>query len=159
MQISDRVESYIYLKQEETVMKLLTLAKEAGDIWSGYSDNLKAIRTEELLYALFRTHRKIGDIAASEKTAKKARKTLQQYAEEKGDYRFIQNSNSELYKADDYNLEIIFYRDRNIDDKQIYGQVLLYRYYMNRFCDAYYRLRFDCSDGNEEIKYILTSAE
>ncbi|MBQ6478914.1 MAG: hypothetical protein IJI44_06055 [Erysipelotrichaceae bacterium] len=159
MQISDRVESYIYLKQEEVVVKLLALAKEAGDIWSGYSDNLKAIRTEELLYALFRTHRKIRDIITTEKTAKKAKKILQQYAEEKGDYRFIQGSVNELYKADDYNLEIVFYRDKNIDDKLLYGQALLYRYYMNKLCDAYYRLRFRCVDEDDEMKYILNSAE
>ena len=71
MQISDRVESYVYLKDEDVVVKLLTLAKDAGDIWS--SDNLKAIRAEELLYALFRTHRKIKDISMNDKAARKAK--------------------------------------------------------------------------------------
>ena len=35
----------------------------------------------------------------------------------------------------------------------------LYRYYMNKFCDAYYRLRFNCSDEDDEMKYILNTAE
>ncbi|MBO4919596.1 MAG: hypothetical protein J5365_05510, partial [Erysipelotrichaceae bacterium] len=157
MQISDRVESYVYLKDEDVVVKLLTLAKDAGDIWS--SDNLKAIRSEELLYALFRTHRKIGDIAAADKTARKAKKSLQQYAENKEGFRFIQGSINELYKADDYNIEIVFYRDKDVDDKLLFGQASLYRYYMNRFCDAYYRLRFSCSDEDDEMKYILNTAE
>ena len=159
MKISDRVESYVYLKQEEVVEKLLSLAKEAGDIWSSYSDNLKAIRTEELLYALFRSHRKIGDINLTDKTARKAKKVLQQYMENKKGYRFVQGSGSELYKADDHNIEIIFYRDKDIDDKLLYGQASLYRYYMNRYCDAYYRLRFNCSDEDDETKYILNTAE
>ena len=157
MQISDRVESYVYLKDEDVVVKLLTLAKDAGDIWS--SDNLKAIRSEELLYALFRTHRKIGDIAATDKTARKAKKFLQQYTENKEGFRFIQGSINELYKADDYNIEIVFYRDKDVDDKLLFGQASLYRYYMNRFCDAYYRLRFSCSDEDDEMKYILNTAE
>lgn len=157
MQISDRVESYVYLKEEDVVVKLLTLAKDAGDIWS--SDNLKAIRTEELLYALFRTHRKIRDITVTDKTARKAKKTLQQYLENNEGYRFVQGSVSELYKADDYNIDLVFYRDKDIDDKLLIGQTSLYRYYMNRFCDAYYRLRFSCSDEDDEMKYILNTAE
>ena len=157
MQISDRVESYVYLKDEDVVVKLLTLAKDAGDIWS--SDNLKAIRVEELLYALFRTHRKIRDISMSDKAARKAKKTLQQYMDNNEGFRFVQDSLNELYKADDYNIEIVFYRDKDSDDKLLFGQMALYRYYMNRFCDAYYRLRFGTSDEDEEMKYILNTAE
>ena len=157
MQISDRVESYVYLKDEDVVVKLLTLAKDAGDIWS--SDNLKAIRAEELLYALFRTHRKIKDISMNDKAAKKAKKSLQQYTENNEGYRFVQDSVNELYKADDYNIEIVFYRDKDTDDKLLFGQMALYRYYMNKFCDAYYRLRFNCSDEDDEMKYILNTAE
>jgi len=157
MQISDRVESYVYLKDEDVVVKLLTLAKDAGDIWS--SNNLKAIRAEELLYALFRTHRSIKDISMNDKTARKAKKTLQQYTENNEEYHFMQDSINELYKADDYNIEIVFYRDKDSDDKLLFGQMALYRYYMNRFCDAYYRLRFSTSDEDEEMKYILNTAE
>ncbi len=157
MQISDRVESYVYLKDEDVVVKLLTLAKDAGDIWS--SDNLKAIRAEELLYALFRTHRKIKDISMNDKAARKAKKSLQQYTENNEGYRFVQDSVNELYKADDYNIEIVFYRDKDTDDKLLFGQMALYRYYMNKFCDAYYRLRFNCSDEDDEMKYILNTAE
>lgn len=157
MQISDRVESYVYLKDEDVVVKLLTLAKDAGDIWS--SDNLKAIRAEELLYALFRTHRKIRDISMSDKAARKAKKTLQQYMDNNEGFRFVQDSLNELYKADDYNIEIVFYRDKDSDDKLLFGQMALYRYYMNRFCDAYYRLRFGTNDEDEEMKYILNTAE
>ena len=157
MQISDRVESYVYLKDEDVVVKLLTLAKDAGDIWS--SDNLKAIRSEELLYALFRTHRRIKDIAMNDKTARKAKKSLQQFIENNESYRFMQDSANALYKADDYNIEIVFYRDKDSDDKLLIGQMALYRYYMNKFCDAYYRLRFSCSDEDDEMKYILNTAE
>ena len=157
MQISDRVESYVYLKDEDVVVKLLTLAKDAGDIWS--SDNLKAIRSEELLYALFRTHRKIKDVTMNDKAARRAKKALQQFIENNEGYRFVQDSVNELYKADDYNIEIVFYRDKDSDDKLLFGQMTLYRYYMNRFCDAYYRLRFSCSDEDEQMKYILNTAE
>ena len=159
MQISDRVESYVYLKQEDVVVKLLALAKEAGDIWSSYSDNLKAIRTEELLYALFCTHRKIKDIRTTDKTSRKAKKTLQQYLEKHEGYRFLQDSVNELYKADEYNIEIIFYRDKDVDDKLIFGQASLYRYYLNKFSDAYYRLKFSCSDEDDEMKYVLNTTE
>ena len=157
MNISDRVESYVYLKQEETVTKLLSLAKETGDLWS--SDNQKAIREEELLYALLRTHRMIKDIKTNEKTARKAKKTLQRYQEKDPDLRFMQGSVNELYKADDQKIEIVFYRDKDTDDKLLLGQSVLYRYYLDRYYDSYYRLKFSCSDEDDDIKYLLNTAE
>ena len=95
----------------------------------------------------------------NDKAARKAKKSLQQFIENNESYRFMQDSANELYKADDYNIEIVFYRDKDSDDKLLIGQMALYRYYMNRFCDAYYRLRFSCSDEDDEMKYILNTAE
>ena len=49
MKISNNIESYIYLKSEKTVLNLLDLAKQSGDLWSDFTGNAQAIEKEKLL--------------------------------------------------------------------------------------------------------------
>ncbi len=157
MKISSSVESYIYLKPEETVIKLLDLAKQSGDIWSDFNKNSEKIEREKLLYSLFAAHEKIGDIANSEKGYRKAVRTLKSYMEEHPEYAFIRGSRSELYCLGKQSLDILFYEDRKIDRRLLIGQAQLYRYYLSYFYQQEVTVRFLTSERNKESEHLMNA--
>ena len=129
MKISDKVESYIYLKPEEVTLNLLELSKSSTDLWTNTTSNIESIQHEERLLSLFTCHKKIKDVLVNKTTYNKAFKTLKQFKEENTEYDFVQNSKNELYKLRGNYLEMIFYCDKSIDEKLLVGQANLYRYY------------------------------
>lgn len=154
MNISSNVESYIYLKPEEVVSNLLYLAKQSNDLWSNYDDNLDAIEKEEMLYALYRTQNKVKDIKINDKEYKKSNRVMKKYATE-NNYRFINNSNNQLYKViDKDNLEIVVYHDKDVDIKLIIGQIYLFKKYMNEYYKSI-NISFKTNDNQKEILEIL----
>ena len=157
MHISSNIESYIYLK-EETVPERLKLAMHSDDLWSTFSGSRDAIEKEMTLYALFRTHRQIGDIKATEKYNRRALKELKRYLEEHEGWMMMQNSENEVCRLKGNDIGICFYHDKDSCDKLLIGQAMLYRYYLYRYCDTCTSLRFYCSDGNEELEHLLNVA-
>ncbi len=157
MKISSNVEAYVYLKPEEVVIKLLDLARESNDLWSDLGDNIEAIDREKLLYALSAAHRKIGEIDEREKEIKKAAKELKAFKEEFKGYEFIQNSRSELYKLGNRSLDIVFYHDKNVDQRLLIGQAQLYRYHLGNYYKPDMSLRFLCSDRDEQTEYYMNA--
>ena len=157
MKISNSVESYIYLKPEETVLRLLDLAKDSSDLWSDLNDNRGSIAAEKLLYTLFVTHAKIGDISYPEKEYKKAAKALKQFIEETPRYRFVRGSRNELYLLGKESVDLVFYRDRNIDERLLLGQAQLYRYYLGIYHGKEVAIRFLCHDRNKETEFLMNA--
>ena len=153
--ISNKVESYIYLKDEETVMKLLRLARKSTDLWASLSDNTDAIETEEALYSLFATHKQIKDIPMSEKTIKRAKRNLKAFRETHKGYDNIQGSDSELYKIDGHSLEIVMYHDKEIEDKLLIGQAKLYKDRLNELLDYRYNIEFRTSDHKKQLEKYM----
>lgn len=153
--ISSNIESYIYLKEEEVVMKLLRLARKSDDLWASLTNNVDAIELEEAMYALFTTHKMIRDVKTTEKAAKKARRNLTSFMEEHQDYHFVRDSCNELYKIEKHHLEIMMYHDRDIDDKLLIGQSKMYRDRLNDLLDYRYNIEFRTSDSKTELEKYM----
>ncbi len=153
--LSSNVESYIYLKDPDTVMKLLSLAKHSGDLWTGTSEDQEAISEEEKRFVLFQIHEEIRDISLEEKAQKRAGKALKKYAEEHPEYAPLYDSANELYRINKDLIEVVFYHDRYSDLKALAGQAFLYRKaFRDRFPDRY-AFYFRCSDGDPVIEDCL----
>lgn len=148
--ISTNVESYIYLKNEEVVIKLLELAKKNKDIWSQLSE--EEIDNEELLFSINSIHNKIKDL----ELPKKANKILKQYKENKH-YEFIQNSKNELYSINGNDIKIVFYHDKDVDERLLIGQARLYKHYLSLYYPKEVNTTFYTSDNNEFINYLLNN--
>ena len=153
--LSNKVESYIYLKDPDVVLKLLTLAKHSGDLWTGTSEDQEAITEEEKRFVLFQIHDEIKDIEQDEKARKRAAKALKKYTEEHPEYQPLYDSANELYRINRDLIEVVFYHDRCSNTKTLAGQAFLYRkQFRDRFPDRYAFL-FRCSDGDPAVEEYL----
>ena len=156
MKISSSVESYIYLKPEEVVIRLLDLAKESKDLWSELNSN-EIIDREKMLYILNAAHKKIGDVPDSEKGYKRAQRILKQFRENSEGYEFIKGSRNERYKSGKNSLDIVFSHDKQIDDRILMGQAQLYRYQLSYYYKKDAPVRFLSSDRDEDLEYYLNA--
>ena len=152
MEISRNVESYVYLKPEELVIKLLELAKENKDIWSNVDDKL--IEEETNLYSIFLSHKIIGDINYEEKLKKKINKNLKKYLQENPKYKFIKNSNTELYKLNNNELEIVYYHDKDIDDRLLIGQATIFKNELS-ILNPKINITFKTTDRTAKTEYLM----
>ena len=153
--LSNKVESYIYLKDSDVVMKLLALAKHSGDLWTGTSEDQEAISEEEKRYVLFKIHEEIKDIEQDEKTRKRANKALKKYMEEHPNFRPLYDSGNELYHFNNDLIEIVFYHDRYSEMKTLAGQAFLYRKRFRDYFTDRYALLFHCSDEDRAVEDYL----
>ncbi len=153
--LSNKVESYIYLKDPDVVMKLLALAKHSGDLWTGTSEDQEAISEEEKRYVLFKIHEEIKDIEQDEKTRKRANKALKKYMEEHPNFRPLYDSGNELYHINNDLIEIVFYHDRYSEMKTLAGQAFLYRKRFRDYFPDRYALLFHCSDEDRTVEDYL----
>ena len=157
MKISSNVESYIYLKPEEVVLRLLDLGEDSSDLWSDLTGNLRSIAEERKLFALFASHREIGEIEETEKRKKKARKALKEYIQTHPEYQFIQNSPDELYHMGGNELRIVFYHDKESDLKKMIGQARLYRHWLSLYSKEEIPLKFCTCDRDQNVEYHLNA--
>ncbi|MBR4484608.1 MAG: hypothetical protein IKO97_05315 [Erysipelotrichaceae bacterium] len=155
MKVSEKLESYIYLKDSAVVNSLLDLAGSYNDLWSDLGDNKSSIEEEKRRYALFTVHDMIKDIASDEKLYKRSQRIMKKFAEVNKEYSFINGSLNELYRLDGDKLLIVFYNDKQTDYKSLIGQAVLYRYYLDKYDDLKLKLRFMTSDGNSRINELL----
>ncbi len=155
MKVSDKLESYVYLKDEETVRKLLDLSERYNDLWSDLSDNTNSIEEEKKRYALHCAHNRIKDLSLDEKWYRRSQRVMKKFAEVNSEYKFINGSLNELYRLRGDDLLIVLYNDNYIDYKLLVGQAKLYNYYLKHYYDKDLKVRFMTSDGNEEIKELL----
>lgn len=155
MKISDKVESYIYLKNEETVLKLLELAERSADLWSSLNDNARAINKEKQIYSLLLAHEKTGDLYRDEKTLKRANRIMNKYLKEHEEYRFVGDSECELFTDKDNSLEIVIYKDKKADDRLLIGHAYLYHYYLNCYCKEECRLKFSLIEADEKLENFM----
>jgi len=158
MKISSNVESYIYLKPDEVVLKLLDLGENSSDLWSDLTNNLRTIDEERMLFALGAAHRQIRDVDSTEKKTKKAVKALKEYINSHPEYRFVQGSRNELYRWNANELQILFYHDRDTDMKQLIGQAALYHYYIDLYSREEVPLKFSVSDGDPTVEYHINAS-
>ena len=149
--ISNKVESYVYLKPDQVIFNILEKAKTSGDLWNNYDELNNIIDKQEIIYALNITHKDIKDIKLNDKQQRKAKRVLKDIE----GYDFIQNSCNEIYKIDNNILEIMFYNDKTIDDKLIIGQASLYDYYLKQIYHSEYDIRYKTNDDEINLNEII----
>lgn len=154
MNISNNVESYIYLS-DDVSDKLLSLAKDNRDLWSSFSDGNDTIEQEELLRSLFETHSKIKDVPYNLKQEKTISEKMKELCN--GEYRRMNNSVNEVYYLKDKYLEIVFYHDKKTDNRLLIGQSRMYLYYMSSYCNRELTLKFKTSDNDADLEYLLNN--
>ena len=159
MEISSNVESYVYLKPEETVIKLLKMANGPKDLWSDLNQNDEAIRKEEIIYSLFQAQNKIGSISMNDNVSKKAKRAMKSFIKNNPDYRYIYRSENEVFRLKDNSLEIVMYDDKEIDWRLLIGQAHLYRYYFEKYYDEYLNVVFSCLSNNTTLNHHLNINE
>jgi hypothetical protein len=157
MKVSDKLESYVYLKDEETVRKLLDLSASYNDLWSDLSDNKNSIEEEKKRYALYCAHNRIKDINLDEKWYRRSQRVMKKFTEVNKEFKFINGSLNELFRFTGNNLLIVLYNDKYLDPKLLIGQSVLYRRYLKQYYDKELNVRFMTVDGNEEIKELLNN--
>ena len=155
--ISNKTESYIYIKPEEAVIKLLDYAKEYVDIWSSHENSSETIEKEQLEYSLNLAHKKIKDIEFTNNKIKKIYKQLLAIQQQNPNYHFVQDSKTELYSIDKNNIKIMFYIDKDVNKKEIIGQAKLYQYYINKYYPYDVNIRFITNNQDSVLQELLNS--
>lgn len=146
MSISKNAESYVYIKPDEAVIKLLDYASNTRDLWSSNEEDTNKI--EKIRYCLYLTHKQIGDIPLSDNKKKIAKRNMNKYLLTHNKYSYIQDSNTECYLINENNLEIIFFHNKDIDIRTIIGQSELYRYYLNKYYGEELNISFRTTDNS-----------
>ncbi len=154
--ISNSIESYIYIRPEETVIKLLEEGKNSLDIWS--SSELTAVRIQEeaIATALNLAYKQVGELPISETLLKKAYKTLCSYQKIYEPYRFINNCRTALYLSFEDNVEIVVYADR-IDKRILIGHARLINYYLKMYYPRELRIFYKTSNRDKELEELLNN--
>lgn len=125
IEISNRLESYLYLKDERVVMKLLDHATKALDIWSSDETALSKIENQRLIIGINYAHRQIGDPHYDKRIRNRADRHLRKM---NGWYRF-KDSATDIYRLENGQIHIMMYIDKEIDIRMVLGQAQFYRRY------------------------------
>lgn len=156
-EISNRVESYIYLDKEgETAFKVLESARGGEDIWSSLNGNDDlVIEKAQIRNALFSANSmiEISDL----KTLKRSREELVKYVLTNR-YKIVKNSSFEGYKIEENRLTIVFaplFLDKAEEYRILIGQAILYREIINKYYPYDLYIDFKTTNHNKELETIL----
>ena len=125
MNISNNIESFIYLDDYNVTLQILKYAKESPDLWFSLGQQESYIDKHLVEFSLNVSQELVGDIKLSDSKVKKGYKDLKDFVIINPEYRFIKESKLSLYKYSDGRLSILLYTDKDIDDRLVLGQALL----------------------------------
>lgn len=154
MNISKQIESYIYLNDINIPFKILEYAKNAIDPWTVADNSEELCEREQIRLYLNYFSRNISKLPLSDKAKNNTVKALKKYSMEHPEYELVNSDELKLYKINENKLTIVFYKEKNLDDRIIIGQAYLYRYY---FLNQYpYDIDIDFKViGEEDLTRIL----
>ena len=144
--ISKNVESYVYIKPDEAVIKLLEYGKNNIDLWSSVDKQIQIIDSEEIGAALALAHAKVKDIKPFKRVASETNKFLLNHPE----YHLIHTSLTNIYKVKDSKLEVVLYQTKKDDIRTIIGQAVLYKKYFKEYYPKEIEIEF-ITTNNETI--------
>ena len=153
--LSNKLESYIYIKPKEAVIKLLDYAKDNIDIWSKNEDALGLINDEKLEYAIRLVYDIYGDFKLSKNELTKGKRTMKKLKKLNPLCNYVSSSKIELSYVKDGNALIVLYNNKNIDKRLLIGQAELYKKYIGKYYSYPYKLYFKTSDSDKELETIL----
>lgn len=143
IEISNNVESYVYIKPDEAVIELLEYGKKNVDIWSGEKDQIEIIDEEEIGAALALAHEKTLDI----KNYKRIPNDVKKYLKENDKVHLIHTSMTNMYKVTDNKVNVILYHTKSDDIRTIIGQTILYKKYFKKYYPKDVELEFKTIDN------------
>lgn len=155
VKISNNVESYVYIKPEETTIKLLEFAKNNVDIWSGVENEADRIDEHQLECAIKIAFKQIGDYIKDEDELNKAYRLMKKLREANPVCSFIGKSKLNLMLVNERDVLIILYNSNNIDKRLLLGQSELYKRYIGKYYPNGYKLYFKTSNGDKEVDNML----
>ncbi|MDO4499937.1 MAG: hypothetical protein Q4B60_01555 [Erysipelotrichaceae bacterium] len=156
--ISNNVESYIYIKPENTVIKLLEFAKNNIDIWSSSENQVDIIDTQQLECAIKIAFSNIGDYIKNSKELNSAYRKMKKLQANNEACTFIGKSKLNLMLVNERDVLIVLYNNKNIDKRILLGQCELYKRYIGRNYPNAYKLYFKTSNGDKETDKLLNKS-
>ena len=157
IKISNNVESYVYIKPEESVIKLLEYGKEAIDIWSSSEMAEKIIENEQLNTSLKLAQKDIGDFKLSETRIKSGNRTMKKIVENNPGCKFIGKSKLDVVLVNDSDILIVLYNHKEIDYRLLIGQAELYKKYIMKYYNGPFKIYFKTSDNNKGLNDLINS--
>ena len=157
IKISNNVESYVYIKPEESVIKLLEYGKEAIDIWSSSEMAEKIIENEQLNTSLKLAQKDIGDFKLSETRIKSGNRTMKKIVENNPGCKFIGKSKLDVALVNDRDILIVLYNHKEIDYRLLIGQAELYKKYIMKYYNGPFKIYFKTSDNNKGLNDLINS--
>ena len=155
--ISNNVESYVYIKPEESVIKLLEYGKEAIDIWSSSEMAIKLIENEQLNYSLKLAQKDIGDFKLSDTRIKSGNRIMKKIIENNPGCKFIGKSKLDVALVNDSDILIVLYNHKEIDYRLLIGQAELYKKYIMKYYNGPFKIYFKTSDNNKKLNDLINS--
>ncbi len=153
--ISNNLESYVYIKPETMVLDMLDRAKDIIDVWSYSEDMDKILEDEKIAYSLRLINNEYGDYPLREDKYKRAHNLMKKLIERNPLCNFIGNSKLDLYYIDNKNVLIVLYASKKVDIRYVIGQAELYRNNIYRYYKDSYKLYFKTSNGDKKLEAIL----
>lgn len=154
--ISKNVESYVYIKPDEAVLKILEYGRSSQDLWSSSNKHEQIIAEEELGVILSLANRKAGgDIKFTGTKLNKALDDVQAYIKRYPIYQRILGSKFNMYYIYEDILTIVFYHNIEIDINDIVKTALIYKEYINENYPHNISLLFKTTDNNSEFSELV----
>lgn len=155
--ISNKVESYVYIKPEESVIKLLEYGKETVDIWSGDLDIQDIVDDEQLIYAVKLAHKEIGDFKMGDKKLKSANRIMKRIIQNNPGCKFIGKSKLDVCLINKKDILIVLFNNAETDKRLLIGQAQLYKKYIKKYYPNPYKIYFKTSDNNKELNDLINN--
>lgn len=157
IKISNNVESYVYIKPEELVIKLLEYGKQAIDIWSSSEMAENIIENEQLNYSLKLAQKDIGDLKLSETRINSGNRIMKKIIENNPGCKFIGKSKLDVALVNDRDILIVLYNHKEIDYRLLIGQAQLYKKYIMKYYNGPFKIYFKTSDNNKELIELINN--
>ena len=155
LDVSKNIESYIYIKPEEIVIKILEFAKNAIDIWSSADGLDDMIADIQLKYAIKLAHNDIGDFVFDEKTNRVAERFMKKVQNANPVCEFVPGSKLDLCLVKNKDVLIVLYCGKGVDKRLLIGHAELYKRYIMKYYRNAYKLYFKTANRNSEIDDLL----
>ncbi|MDO5440224.1 MAG: hypothetical protein Q4F12_01660 [Erysipelotrichaceae bacterium] len=155
IEISKNVESYVYIKPDEAVIKLLEYGRTSTDLWSSVDGQDQIIVEEELGAVLSFAHSQSGDIKLSGTKLNKSLNEVHDYLLANPIYKRVNGSQFNMYNVYEDNLTICFYHNKGIDIRTVIGQALLYKRYIEKYYPHDLSILFKTTDNNLEFSELV----
>lgn len=154
MEISKNVESFTYITNEAS-LKILEYGKENSDIWSSSYEQEKKIEEEKIGMWLAIAQEKAGEIKYNSTKQKRIQTTINGFLIENPAYHKIHGSYGNVCNIYEDSVSILMYHDQDTELKQLLGQAMIYKQYLNKAFQSRLIVQIKTLDNDEEFSELI----